>query len=459
VSLISFAAQLLLVGIERSPSWDEAIYLSQVSPDVAALPFVASRARGIVVIVAPLAATGVPLPILRLVLAAASAAAVAGAFQPWIRSLGWGAPAAAAIFCTSWLTIFYGAEVMPNLWSALLAVATSGWVVRASTARPGERTRCLIAAGGAVAALALLRPLDAVALALVFGPFALSADRDVRLAASVAVGTSIGVLVWVVEMAARAGGAGAALREAVQAGHVAAAGPFDRLVQHAWLADGPTLGPEVEGNPVFAIVWWTSVLVLVLIAVTARPARPGVRCAALAGAWLLVLYVAAIGGLAPRFLFPGIALLTIPAGAGVVEVWRRRTLLGRRSRRVVTAAVIALGASLVVWNGAIAVLVADATLTARKNDAAAGLAVRTLADGRPCALVATSSFPQLAWASGCRTRPVRPGWDERPWLAANEGDGNVVYVAVRRGDRLPSSSVAPGAELLREVDDWAIYQP
>ncbi|HJQ72922.1 MAG TPA: hypothetical protein VJ887_05875, partial [Actinomycetota bacterium] len=38
--------QLFAFSLDRPPSWDEAIYLSQVSPGAVALPFLPYRARG-----------------------------------------------------------------------------------------------------------------------------------------------------------------------------------------------------------------------------------------------------------------------------------------------------------------------------------------------------------------------------------------------------------------------------
>ena len=65
-------AQLLLFSPSRAPSWDEAIYLSQVTPGVHAIAFAPSRARGISLLVAPITMAGGSVAAVRLFLAAVS---------------------------------------------------------------------------------------------------------------------------------------------------------------------------------------------------------------------------------------------------------------------------------------------------------------------------------------------------------------------------------------------------
>ncbi|MGZ8625616.1 MAG: hypothetical protein ACXWXK_02925, partial [Actinomycetota bacterium] len=119
-------AEIALLSIGRAVSWDEAIYLSQVDPDVAAMPFVASRARGITLLALPVVQLGGSLELVRLFLALASAGALIAAYLGWTRIVGIGAAVAAFAFGSTWVALLYGSELMPNLWSALLAVAAVG---------------------------------------------------------------------------------------------------------------------------------------------------------------------------------------------------------------------------------------------------------------------------------------------------------------------------------------------
>ena len=58
VGLGYLAIQLIAFSLGRPPSWDEAIYLSQVAPGAEALPFVPSRARGITFLAIPVLQLG-----------------------------------------------------------------------------------------------------------------------------------------------------------------------------------------------------------------------------------------------------------------------------------------------------------------------------------------------------------------------------------------------------------------
>ena len=123
------------------PSWDEAIYLSQVAPGAEALPFVPSRARGITFLAIPVLQLGGSLAQLRLFLAVASAAALTAAFRMWAPVIGFGAVAAALLFAAAWPALFYGSELMPNLWVALVCVAATAVLARRLASRRGSVRR------------------------------------------------------------------------------------------------------------------------------------------------------------------------------------------------------------------------------------------------------------------------------------------------------------------------------
>ena len=108
VGLGYLVVQLLAFSLDRPPSWDEAIYLSQVAPGAEALPFVPSRARGITFLAFPVLQLGGSLLQLRIFLAVASAVALTGAFRMWAREIGFGAVAAAVLFAGAWPVLFYG---------------------------------------------------------------------------------------------------------------------------------------------------------------------------------------------------------------------------------------------------------------------------------------------------------------------------------------------------------------
>lgn len=389
VGVASFGAQLLLAPWRIAASWDEAIYLSQVMPGPA-LPFAASRARGIVALVAPLAAAGVPQSVLRVVLAAAAAAAIALAFVPWVRLLGTGAAWAAAVFASSWSVLFYGSEVMPNLWVALFGVAAVGVAVHAVDG-PGRWT--LLAAAALAAVVAAIRPLDAIVILAPVMVLAV-ARRVWPAAAAVLLGVAGGIAPWAIEMTVRWGGVAEALRAAGHMGGVGAGDPVSRALDHLALADGPLIG-ATGGTSVIAVLWLMSAVVLTIAGVRSAPGETARRSlvVAVASAILVVgLYVTSVSGTAPRFLLPAFAFISLPMGVAL------GTMAPRRALRPVVAAFVLL------WAGSHVVVALDVgeTITAeRAGPQAVGRDLRELLGTTDC-VVLGASWPQVAYAAGCQ---------------------------------------------------------
>ena len=158
----------------------------------------------------------------------------------------------------------------------------------------------------------------------------------VRAIVAVIVGVSVGTLPWLVEMSVRYGGPGEAIEAARTVSHVG--GAFSGVAEHLRLTDGPLLGPEPGGAfPWVGLLWW-----VVLIGLSAWALRPGadrrrtfgVRVAAVVGVALAVEYLFLVSGLAPRFLLPALAVLSVSAGAGL-EALRSQGHLGTRACVVV----------------------------------------------------------------------------------------------------------------------------
>jgi hypothetical protein len=451
------AVQLGLFHLDRPPSWDEAIYLSQVTPGTPALPFAPSRARGITVLVAPVSLAGGSATAVRLFLVVASAVALGASFRQWIRSVGVpSSAAAAAIFGFTWVSLFYGSEVMPNLWAAFLAVAATGAFVRRLD---GKERQGAMAAGVLVFLMTLMRPPDGLVLVLALAAFVLVARRH-ALAGLVPLcaGLALGWAVWLVEMSARYGGPAAAIRRAGKLGHVTAGGIGERLLQNLALTDGPTIGPESHPHvPPAGVLWWVAIVLLSGIALfrtrgTTMFTR--VVCTAFVGAALAAEYLVLVAGLAPRFLLPAYAVLSIPAAAGLVSLLRDDGL-----RRAVGLGALVVLAALGVWQLGTARSIAGDVTASRATFQEAGEAVRSLARGRPCLVGSEGGFPEVAFAARCAGRELHGSDTSSIADLAAAARGSQVFVVLRAppgpGSPLPGSP----ARTVHASDGvtWLIY--
>ncbi|MDQ4109418.1 MAG: hypothetical protein M3138_11560, partial [Actinomycetota bacterium] len=389
-------AQLVAFSLDRPPSWDEAIYLSQVAPGAEPLPFVPSRARGITFLAIPVLQLGGSLLQLRFFLIVASAAAVTASFRAWAPVVGFGAAAAALLFAGAWPTLFYGSELMPNLWLASIAVAATA--VLAHRLARGEGRYDELIAGGLVALSALIRPLDAVVLAAALLLLPIAVRRaTVSWTIHLLLGLAAGWAPWLVEMTARFGSPGEAFAAAARLGHTGRWSLFENARQYLALSDGPSIGPvEAPDIPLSGSLWLLGLASLVLLGVRASSRAgllPSIVVPTAGGLALAAEYVVFTDAQAPRFLLPALALLSVPAGSGLDSIVAGIRDRGRTDPiRIVAAA----GASIlvIVW---VVVQIGigarvEAEVTGQRATAErAGLQVRRLAGGEPCHLYSEAS--------------------------------------------------------------------
>ena len=466
VGLAYLVAQLLLFSLDRPPSWDEAIYLSQVAPGGEPLTFVPYRARGVTLLAIPVLQLGGSLAQLRLFLAVASAAALTGSFRVWSPVIGYGAVAAALVFAGAWPTLFYGSELMPNLWVALVAGAATAVLARRFAGR-GVRSDELVA-GGLVAVAALIRPLDAVMLtaALVLLPIAVR-RATVSWTVHLMLGLVAGWTPWLVEMTARFGSPGEAFTAAARMSPAGRWSLLENARRYLALSDGPTIGSAAARDiPVNGLLWVIGTVVLVVVGIWAasrRDLRPSVVAATATGVALASGYVVLTDAQAPRFLLPSLALIAVPAGVGLVtivagvgshDVPHPVRLAGRAaaSTLVVAWAVMQMG---------IAVNVEAEVAGQRASAQRAGFEVRRLASGEPCQIYGEGSFPIVGFTAGCRAaalRKILPTWTGRPDDLV--GDAVRVFLVLHRAEAV---NPPEGSALVAEVPSqgertWFIYR-
>jgi hypothetical protein len=317
VAVLLAAIEFVVVVRHGDVGWDEALYVSQVSPRFPAALFSAPRARGITYLIAPVVWLTGSITVLRAYLAVLGGAAVVLAYWPWLAVSSRRAvvPLAALLFTGLWITGFYVSEVIPNFWVAVGGVALAGWFVR--YARAGGRTALVgMVAGGAV--VALMRPGDAfwILMPLPIAAVLVRRWRRPALLVAVVAGPALGAAQWIIEAFLRYGG------------------PLERLSRSSAIEGGMGWHPQATLFELYAlngpllcrpcgtgvqrpalVLWWPAVPLLavggLVLAARARDLAP-TAVAAVCGVSASVPYLLLLGYAAPRFLLPAYALLALP---------------------------------------------------------------------------------------------------------------------------------------------------
>ncbi|MFF0794418.1 hypothetical protein [Streptomyces spiralis] len=391
--------QLLLVRPGMGLGWDETVYVSQVSPHAPAAFFSAPRARGVPLLVAPVASWSSSTALLRVYLAVLSGLALYLALRVW-RNLfpAGGVPAVAgALFASLWVTLFYGPQAMPNYWVAIGALACAGCFLRVRADRHDRAALWGLVGGSAL--MAWMRPMDAVWAVLPLLALALLRRRWRPLAALLA-GLVAGSAEWVVEAYVSYGGLLQRLSDgsAIQGGlgwHVAVTDQLRSL-------GGRTLCRPCTGglpNPLVT-AWWYVLPPLALLGLAlARRARrtPPTLIALACGASAAFPYLFMIGYAAPRFLLPAYALLAIPVADALVRLVRAPG----GTWRPVALSLVGLGLALHLGvQYAVLAHTVDRTTADRREWDRVAAALHRLGVRPPCLLTGEEAIP-IAFYSGC----------------------------------------------------------
>ncbi|MEU9125292.1 hypothetical protein AB0C96_36595 [Streptomyces sp. NPDC048506] len=326
IALAFTLSQLVFVPPHMGLGWDETVYISQVSPHIPAAYFSAPRARGTSLLVAPVTAVTSSTTALRVYLAVLSGAGLFTALRVWRRLRPAGVLALAGLlFAGLWVTQLYGSQAMPNLWVALVGLAAVGGFLRAAS-DPGDRA-ALIILGAGLAVVALLRPPDAVWLAVPLAAAAVVMRGRVGgrvggwpglvLLAVIAAGLAVGGAEWIVESYLHYGGVLGRLHRSGQIeggiGWHFALGDELRTLNGRRELCRPCHGPWRDRAD---SLWWFALPVVITagFVAAARARRLATSLLpALCAIAIAVPYLFLIDYAAPRFLLPAYALLAIPA--------------------------------------------------------------------------------------------------------------------------------------------------
>ncbi|MBO2452174.1 hypothetical protein J4573_34150 [Actinomadura barringtoniae] len=433
-------AQLLVTPPHSYLGPDESLYYGQASPSVPGGYMGAPRAWGVPILALPAAMLNGSMLALRLYLSTLSGLGVFLAFLTWLKvHPSFSVPLAALLFCSLWPSLFYGSELMPNLPSALCAVAAVGLFLQAARASRAWGPMAGIAV--AFASMSLIRPTEALPVA---GTLTLAAllwkpwRRPAPLGA-IAVGLAVGWIPWTIEAYLRFGGLTARLGQNSLINDV---GWHFAVVRHLEAFGTSTLLCD-SGMPNCGEVTLPATLVWLAI-----PFLTGLGVWAVRGTAHLSQAVLAVSvGIAaaapylfyselanPRFLLGAYAMLALVAAEGIRWMATRH-----RATRLVAFAVIALFS-----------IEQFSTAQADGHNAGWGrtqyvrIAHRLTVMGirRPCLIYGYGNW-QVAVAAGCDSfgdrllRRVNPGSEQtRQFLSGKARAGvHVVVLSTSAADR------------------------
>jgi hypothetical protein len=437
-------SQILFVSPRMGLGWDETVYVSQFSAHAPAAFFDPARARGVPLLVAPVALVTSSVVALRVYLAVASGLGLLAALWAWRRLRpGWVLALAGLAFGGLWVSQYYGPQAMPDEWVALSGLAAVGFFLQAAT---GRRSRGALAGlTVSVALAALFRPGDAVFLAapLALAVITVSAWRRWPLLACVLGGLLAGSAEWVIEAYARFGSLAARLHEA--SGEQGGFGLHLAVWDELRAVNGPTLcRPCTIGwrYPELSL-WWLAlpVLVAVGIAVARRAGTLGSSVlAAVCGLSVAVQYLFLISYAAPRFLLPAYALLAIPVADALA--WLLSGVRPDLRRITVPAVTVALLADLAIQHVVLGHEVAG-TVVFHDDYSNVVADLRHLGVRPPCLIKGEQDIP-IAFYAGCASAPAvpsAPAAGQRIAVLETSGDAPPGYAEHWHRYRLPGSGV------------------
>jgi hypothetical protein len=410
LALAYLGTQLVLFDEQRYLDYDEAIYLSQVTPQKTAWGFDAHRSRGITWLLLPATSSEAALSEVRAYLAILSAALLAWMFGIWLPFLGWATPLAAGLYGFSWLALFYGSEIMPNHFFALLAVGTAGALARSFEFPPW---RWLILSSILMSVAASIRPTDSLVFAggLVLATVIAVGRKNIWHVLPPLLGLVLGWTPWINEAFSQFGGP----LERYRTSSKVVSDLGINIFRHLSTTSGELLG-TLPTIPVAGALWWASLVGFSIVAFKQTKGRSALRpliFATLGAVLISIPYFFLTRGvqahllapvIAPRFLLPVYALISIVAAAGI-GTYLSAPEDTRQRRLVKTGATLLLLGVGGAWHLQTADQVEAEQFGLRERPRLIGAALQKLAHGEPCVFASNFPSPDIQFASDCLWQP------------------------------------------------------
>lgn len=332
-------AVLTLNPLHQGFSWDETVYVSQISKHTPAMPWAPERARGMPLLVAPVTLITSSPTALRVYLSVLAGVALFLALLAWRRLRpAWVLALAGLVFGGLWVAQADAPLVFPNLWTAVGALAAAGLFLRGVTKIGSPRANAILL-GVAVAFTTLMRVADAVFLFVPLLLFVLMVTvwRSLPVLLALTAGLAVGFGDWLAEAYLYFGGLGARLRGTSSA----SGGTGLHLLNGLRVMNGRTgwTYPGILG-------WWVVFIMLAVLGVWVVSRRRGwpyalVPAVCAASVYLLYSFPNLVSA---RYLLPTYLLLAIPVADGIA--WLSASALRSRRTAGITVAAVFIAAEL-----------------------------------------------------------------------------------------------------------------
>lgn len=386
----------VFLGVDRFPTWDEAIYWSKAFGGPPTILWLDHRSLGVPALLSPVTLFTESFVVGRLFVVAVLGVVLGAGLRSWSFTQRRSALVGVLFFAFSWPVLFHATEFFPNLPVAVLLWCALGSAWGCIVTKRGDLLALAVASQ--IAAV-VVRPADAVwagvgvTVVAALDPHLRSSFRPLM---SILIGGSVvGLVPWIIESFVLFGGP---IERSEGSKEL-----FDGFTMedpigafHSGLADGPTLPDPTSFDLWMVVVWAAAMLGLGLVgAALARRDEAGARLAYGAGLVAGAAYFVFPLIPDPRMLLPSLVMLSIPFGQAVARVVQYAAGVAV----VLVCFVIFAGWSVRQGQGVVAQEVeATGDLTALAD------AIVADADGAVCAVQARYGFPQVELRTGCKSR-------------------------------------------------------
>jgi hypothetical protein len=230
------------------------------------------------------------------------------------------------------------------------------------------------------------------------------------------------------------------------------------VLQNVGFTNGTKVISAVGQLPLAAVIWWVVLAALIVFAMvrgSTATDRTIARLGFIGAGALAAEYIVFVSPQSPRYLLPAYAFASLPAAIALVSLFRGGVL-----SRSVAVSLLVLAVPWAVWQGSVGDRVEQQEADGAAGFRTAGLLIRQLAAGRPCAFLSAHGQPQIQFTSGCEGGRFAGSAPTQSQITLATGGGSQVFVVLGKpaspdsplGSQTPARSTGPDGSV------WFVYR-